>query len=443
MSRQLPAPGAVRPRPLAERRGGLAELVVDQLQVTTPVHGGSTGWDASDPERAHVRRADPVTPVRLLSIRGQLRFWWRATHGCTLPSLEVMKRVEDALWGNASSPGQVQVRLEGTFQRQDMLLFRPTQSPSGKWNPRPVEGLEDLAYGAFALQPRAGLLREPPPGVLSLVVGSGKLVVHVPETLRLEGDEAALGGLLVRQQVEDAVAAWLLFGGIGGRTRRGFGAVTGRPSWKLPQVAEFLRRFSTPSGRLVRLVPSLHGARFRWAPAARPSDLEALKDALGRMKRYRQGPGVGRNPGQQPNRPGRSRWPEPEAIRLLLKQSSPEHRERFVRVDKFPRGRFGMPVIFHFKDENQGEPSETKLQPEGFDRMASPVLLRPVREGGSTRALALVLNVPEADLAPLQLKSKPQSFSVDAHLSGDEAARIKPLEGKADVLEAFLTFFSR
>ena len=41
-----------------------------------------------------------------------------------------------------------------------------------------------------------------------------------------------------------------------------------------------------------------------------PNADEAHKVAVDALRKFRQGPGLGRNPGQQSNRPGRSRWPE-------------------------------------------------------------------------------------------------------------------------------------
>ncbi len=183
-----------------------------------------------------------------------------------------------------------------------------------------------------------------------------------------------------------------------------------------------------------------------------PTGFGALEAGLARLKDFRQAVGLARNPGQQANRPGRSRWPEPDQIRRLTSTHAANHAPAHP-VGKFPRAAFGMPIIFHF--QGNGEPGDTSLQPAGAERLASPLVIRPaVGSDGRIRAIALILpqRVPlDTTLARTVLKVAGAQRPVDALLGSEEQGRIAPLAserdategGAAAVLHPFLRYFTR
>ncbi|MCU0693122.1 MAG: hypothetical protein MUF54_17150 [Polyangiaceae bacterium] len=67
--------------------------IVLSCRFISPVFGG--GVDPMD--------HDPVTPVRVPAIRGQLGYWWRATHSDL--SLEELRQRETKLFDAGSGPG--------------------------------------------------------------------------------------------------------------------------------------------------------------------------------------------------------------------------------------------------------------------------------------------------------------------------------------------------
>jgi CRISPR-associated protein Cmr1 len=140
-----------------------------------------------------------------------------------------------------------------------------------------------------------------------------------------------------------------------------------------------------------------------------------------------------RNPGQQPGRPGRSHWPEPDAIRSVLKRAAKRHSQPILQppILKFPRAQFGLPIIFHFKDN--GDPN-TEVVPADSEivRLASPLIFRPLAE---KHCVVLVLNTPRTPPGGVALKN---SRKVDTELTQAEASRITPLKGQQDPLIAFL-----
>lgn len=145
-------------------------------------------------------------------------------------------------------------------------------------------------------------------------------------------------------------------------------------------------------------------------PAAEP--FRVWDYVIGAFRDFRQGVDIGRNQGQQHNRPGRSRFPEPEAIRTVLyNNQAPWRHDRMTHIpnDAFPRAEFGLPIVFHFQGNN--EPADTVLYPDNDaegkkrDRMASPLILKPLALQNG-KAIPLILRLKTADLAGVDLRIK-------------------------------------
>jgi len=150
----------------------------------------------------------------------------------------------------------------------------------------------------------------------------------------------------------------------------------------------------------------------------RDDSLSAWHEGLKLLKDFRQGKSVGRDPGSG-RAPGRSRWPEAESIRELVMQQrgftarsfcSLKAKDTRIPTFYFPRAEFGMPIIFELRGEEiplkhcKGENIKPTLIPDKkIERMASPLILRPIRfQDGSSAALAFFLKVPPLDKAYLK-----------------------------------------
>ena len=115
------------------------DAIVLQCRFITPVMGGG----------AIPKKPDERSPIRVPSIRGQLRFWWRATHRDL--DLETLRDRETQLFGGVggeptASALSVHVTKQPrrgrdlhVFVRGDAFKLTPGVSPS-------------LAYGAFPLR---------------------------------------------------------------------------------------------------------------------------------------------------------------------------------------------------------------------------------------------------------------------------------------------------
>lgn len=399
-----------------------------KYQFLTYVFGG--GVKVKD----HEKYRDTVTPVRAASVRGQLRFWWRACNPSRCNTIEELRQREGEVWGTTSQASKVEIAvLSQPTPPRDIRVFEYNE------NGRLVScrGMKEIAYGAFPLQPSrdAQTATRATAGVLfDYGSSSFSLRFMYPEELRAE--------------VEAALWAWETFGGLGGRTRRGFGAISRADLKEYPPADSKLSTYK--ENPRIDGVPSLHGSRFAVAKRSSVTALEAWKEGLGLLQKIRQGRDFGRNePPRGSRKPaGRSRWPEPDEIRLLTEQSAPAHREPVVEVSRFPRAAFGMPIVFHFHPGSQDEPGSAgdpgmkplQLQPVGFERFASPLIIRPLRIGASFHTAALALS---SALPPVELKAGESVFPVDWKLDEPMARRISPLNRNGalytDPIDLFLS----
>lgn len=342
------------------------------IQVITPIFGGGS----------ELRENDPATLIRPSSIRGHLRFFWRSIRGTRFDKVSELLQREGEIWGTTETPSKVALRVEIKSLGK---TYPCAYFPEGKSFPRFERNHPPYALFPFQGNKRDGI---PPANCTSNV--SFELEIIHPKSLYME--------------VNAAIWGWTNFGGIGARTRRGCGALYCKElspdrkllnSWYRSSLKSFdvdvssLREWPTLPGRFLARDDSNNG-----------NVLQGWTDVIGLMQAFRQGQGVGRNPGSERNRPGRSRWPEPESIRQATSSRSARHsRMPSIPNDAFPRAELGLPIVFHFKDQGFGDPKDTELYPvfhgEEKTRMSSPIILRPMMcRNGEVLQLILRLNAP-------------------------------------------------
>jgi CRISPR-associated protein Cmr1 len=349
----------------------------------TPILGGGSIPGESDPEG-----------LRGPSLRGHLRFWWRATAGARSASPADLLQRETALFGGLV-PDAVRSAVEVRVQR-------------GPGEPSfPVAGsgpsdLDDLKYAIWpALQGPA----------------------EARPSWRLPGEVFEVRVRAPADRIEElrvALRAWILFGGIGGRTRRGLGAITvdgdtdARAAWLPTALTRAALAAAFGGGDPLQAIPArtatempvLAGAGLLTAaqPAAGSDPARsAWGTSIGWLQRFRQGEGASsrdpraaRERGADSERPGRSNWPEPDKIRLHFKTHPPEHAPRHNRIPVWPRAALGLPIQVRFQGRKRrqqqanggffqpAEPGPSELvwadAVDGslHDRLASPLILKPI-----------------------------------------------------------------
>ena len=339
---------------LGSRAAG--EPITVKLHTVTPVLGGGT----------RTRHVDAIDFVRAPSIRGHLRFWWRALHAAQYKdSAELFKREMD-LWGGVAGTTVKRSAVEVAVQVAD--------------SPRLANSdIDQQAKDAYALWPaRAEKKKDVPPAERWENL-AWTLTVRVPEA--------------EHQQVRRAVNAWILFGGYGGRTRRGCGTMTidgDRKAWlpEKPSLAEIRALLGEdifgPPTRAANDLPLLQGAILK-AGDPTGSAAQAWYAALGWLRDFRQRPADDKEDNDLPRdpkrdkRPGQSRWPEADKLRHL--HGSWSHAPRHGDRAAWPRAAFGLPLVTRFK--NQGDPPGQwevvwRRGEEVHDRLGSPLILKPL-----------------------------------------------------------------
>jgi CRISPR-associated protein Cmr1 len=447
-NRLPPRAPVIHPLPIKLPRGSRASPKIVPLniplQLVTPLFGGA----------AEARKIDDVDVVRVPSVRGHLRFWWRTLHGGRLAGEELYVR-ERRLWGGAGDDTggrstveiRVNVKARGLVDTSDVMPYGENETPGAYalWPARTSQGTR-----AQPAAPR----REP----------GTRFSLHV--TCHA-GDET---------EVRAAVLAWVLFGGYGGRTRRGAGGLSidgsadDRRSW-LPadRTREAIRMvfqqdiLSPIAARPRNDVPLLAGAALR---LGRPTvnAIDAWTTALHWLRDFRQmQPGSGFLGSHDPsfardrgdNRPGRSNWPEADKIRQLQSSGSDTrwaHEPRHNAKPAWPRAGFGLPIVAQFQRTDRktrthypppGEPRDFELRwrkpkgPDGrqevHDRLASPLIVKALALGDGQFvpcALWLYRAYPaggEIILAPNDSRSAGSAAAFDVLVADGDTARYAPL----------------
>jgi len=210
---------------------GLTRWETINLQVITPLFSGG-----ADPDGTHGFGSAGEAAVRVASLRGAMRFWFRALAGTVAgPDLKLLAKMESAVFGNAGTSSPVKMRI----RRQP----KPEQG-RGKaaFIGSPARSGASQTTGRSPQRPGGGLGQGRDDGKwLAYLLGQG-LADAADRTLRRDyikpgpAQRIEVGFGFSGIEAVDSLALaslWLLcaYGGLGSRTRRGFGGlrITGAP----------------------------------------------------------------------------------------------------------------------------------------------------------------------------------------------------------------------
>lgn len=392
-------------------------------ELVTPMYGGGT----------HTHTPDLDQPVRASAIRGQLRQWWRLVARSDFDSPAALRRAEFELWGGPDKKEPKASRILLSVRNVQRAQAEPwatyEKRPNGLYKSLPTaKPWANAAYVLFPAQGKAsGSQIEQPPHSLIKSGMTFDLVIRMDRPLSERQ----------QQQLWEAVRWWSQFGGLGARTRRGLGAIWLKGTQGLeqtPQAGALTQPITPAQAQQKGCQLVLQNRGHNQAP-------EAWTNAVHKLRDLRQGVNLGRNPGQQPNRPGRSRWPEPDSIRRLTNRADRQHAPVHPAGNAFPRAAFGLPIIFHF--QSGSDPSDTSLNPvvngSKKERMASPVILRPYRDAQNKwRAAALLLPHEHVRNLRLDLSGTPAPYWRD-----QQAGQVRPIDqhNAQTALQAFMNYF--
>ena len=351
-------------------------------------------------------------PVRVPSVRGNLREWWRVFRANGITGNE-LRESESALWGMASKnftkPSSVNIRVKCAEVDEDNgMRYYDEDFGFARYGPE-----------SYALFP-----------VATDKDGNG-------HDIAMEGLKFSVTltyPATAKDDIHMAIAGWVNFGGIGSRTRRGLGTLS--CSEDLPGI-DALRE----AHHGMRIF-TMNGARNGTALGAWRLALEAYRDF--RQQRTNAGK----------NHPGRSYFPEPDSLRHITGRHS--HRHPIIMppdvLPSFPRAVLGLPVVFHFKDH--GEPDTVLLrgkrpgEAKAFERMSSPVITKALRVNGVWCPSIIIMPNEEA----LNVKPVPFFAGGGGEINAPEMKPIKddsyatlphdPMNGHDNALDGLIHYIT-
>jgi CRISPR-associated protein Cmr1 len=423
-----------------------------QYKLITPLFGGGAKPGENDLDNL----------IRGTEIRGQLRFWWRAIRGWQYKNVEELNRAEGIIWGSAATDIQkekgsglsedfrwkmsVQIEVEVNNVGRELEAFSVSDDEHGKIRTKPTNRVP--AYAAFPLQPERD------------EINSASKALDVQLKKVREGVSFTLTISFVKEwktEVLAALWAWENFGGIGARTRRGFGAIQqdgnspddlapvnrlDAENWIKNQLRLWGAENKFPE-KVPHLSPNMQ--LHILGPATKPAFIwDTLIDKL---KKYRQQRDPCKDKKSGKTKSGPNKWPEAEAIRKRISDQLLKGRNTNP-PDKFPRAVFGLPIVFHFINEPKADNTILQGKDEKHDRLSSPLILRPLG-CGKNEALGLVAVLEGWDFPPdgLELANKKGSLGMVSiskmRLNSSEAKnlRLKGISGEEkDALQAFLNY---
>ncbi len=351
-----------------------------QFELITPMFGGdSQSW-----------KLDTKNPVRSASVKGQLRFWWRTMQNET--DVKVLLFKENQRWGGnisedvsdvIKSPVMITIIKQAEI-KTDTVIANP------KGNALGVNVIPN--YVLFPVTENVTKKKEKITIVTELKF---TLLITYPEKYQ--------------QELLDTLTLWSLFGGVGARTRRGTGSLYCAQLMKDFNSKKDIKNWLTNIGShqiQAQKYPRITGANFFIDDSNDGGSSQSIwKSLLSNYGSYRQERREGR-----PS-PGRSYWPEPDAIRTITGQSATTHETPVNYENWFPRAAFGLPILTKFSTigdpgSNPGSNQTIHLEPDEADlehseRYPSPMFLKVIKlNGGEVLSCCLVLN----QLFPEQLK---------------------------------------
>lgn len=443
-----------------------------RVELITPLFGGGT----------MPGDVDLLMPFRAKSIRGHLRFWWRllAHEGVfAKPSWwnnnddaapeehDRFKRWERQVWGGVRGSEVVAsaVGLEVVNKKQ----ITPVEYEQARF--RAAEIFRGAEYALFSAQSQADRLTRKLMSANEGDLASFDLVVSI---------KAAQAAGNAVDQVKETIRCWATFGGIGSRTRRGLGSL------KVTECTEN----DTQGIVCVDLTPSFGVPKFgnhdapglRVAKGNAPGTADQCwKSAVGVLRDFRQGPGIARV--RKGGMPGRSFWPEPDAIRVatgqhlnavvngVLRQHIPANNFAAAHSNGlFPRAAFGLPIVVQFKDKqirdratgqliphidkNKCDPDQVSIEAIDAKRMASPLIIKAcVQSDGNFYPIAVLLPSSReitdkltvkiaGKMVPAWTTKMANDFQAEKAFAPIQAA-VGGVLSAHDPLEAFLNYFKQ
>ncbi|WP_341282148.1 type III-B CRISPR module RAMP protein Cmr1 [Paenibacillus sp. FSL H8-0537] len=346
------------------------------ISIVTPMFGGGEQAGKVNKER----------PVRESSIRGHLRFWWRATRGAFFKTVGELREREVQIFGDTSIPSNTKIRVnyvkDARYGNATNLNEQKKQVISKEWS----------SYALFPYSQMNGM----------------NMLASCTFELNVQTSDQKM----IKDELYPALWAWINFGGIGSRTRRGCGSLYCENfSPKLfPQYKTYEEWYKGEVARFnIDMVPSDN--KREWATL--PSDIcvqqnegniiVLWRNAIEQLKSFRTYKANGK----------RSVWPEADALRDITGMREARHdthpKDKGTNI-AFPRAAMGLPINFQFKQDRElsrshsdkREPYTIQLRPGGKNRLSSPLIIKSLATS-ETMGVGIIFQLIHPDLEALDI----------------------------------------
>ncbi|MFP7370215.1 type III-B CRISPR module RAMP protein Cmr1 [Bacillus safensis] len=346
------------------------------IHLVTPMFGGGPQSNSIDQDR----------PIRESAIRGHLRFWWRATRGAACKNANELSKREAEIFGHTEQASQIQVIThyeKDEVKRNSKVFFKKKNHPFPRY-------------------------------VLSNMKDKTPYLMKAQFSLNIRLSKKTTDFELIKKEVEAALWAWINFGGLGSRTRRGCGSLYCK------QFSPYNKRTKSQlekwfEQKLLEYDIQLPVSSREWPTLSREFKVQAFPSSMiSSWRSVIQTYETFRRRSNPTKKMGRSCWPEADTIRLLTGKAKSGHhipypKEKPFKYQAFPRAQFGLPIQFRFAPKDSGkDPDPVTLLPKGKDRLASPLILKPLAiNQNESVGMVIVLQQPKIEALSLLGYGKP------------------------------------
>jgi CRISPR-associated protein Cmr1 len=317
-------------------------------------------------------------------------------------STQDQANLEREIWGGISTDPKkvcksaVYIRIKKTNANNNSTKFEEKNNQIWQHTPK-FKGKTGIAYGLFsAAHDKANNV--------------GTLLVEKEWKIKITVKNEYL------DQIRETINYWGTFGGLGSRSRRGFGSIricnqklVNNENEKRLEIYTFGEEFNNA-------FDALNSALIKYKSFRQEFSESGLTHGSGRKKRT--------ETDETLRGSGRSNWPEADLIRRSKdqwfgKQTPKQHQFKdtsttpttykdtgtphahepiYTGLAIYPRASFGLPIVIHFidynsKDIQNSDPSDTTIIPADHDsdRLASPIIFRPIQIGDGKFQMGLII----------------------------------------------------
>lgn len=296
--------------------------------------------------------------LRLPSIKGAIRFWWRALAWARLGDLERIREEEAELFGSTKA-GQAGVLMRLESPRFDTVSKGEVLKDGG----RVVgEGARYLGYGV--MEAFASRNKGTEAGQLT------RACIQAPFSFALHLSFKPTVSDALKDTVADALRCLGLVGGMGSKARKGYGSVTleslrhnGEPVWSAPTTVSELRAALHPLLQITKGGEPEYTAfskqtRAVLLPGNGGESALGLLNRIGRDQIFYRSWGRG---GTVLREPSEKKFKDDHDLMKMVAAGRPaqSHPRRIA---------FGLP-------HNYGKSKQEQVEPDDHDRRASPLFI--------------------------------------------------------------------